>query len=132
MRFRCLIVVLALCLLPALASAQVGPSEYIAWDYGTADLTTYQITHFDACIDASPCATVSVTGGAVLSDTLANSTSFWRQVSGLTDGTHSIAVRACNASACSPATVYSFTYDDPAIPNTPLAVANLRHRGWLQ
>lgn len=99
-RWICALVALLVCTaLPVRAQAPVlGPNEAIGWDYADLDVSTYQVNRFEAAYDGGAFATV----GMVVSVQSAGITTY-KTTPTPQNGTHTVAIRACNVAGCGPA-----------------------------
>jgi hypothetical protein len=85
-------------LLFVLQTAVIGPMQQVGFDYADADLTTYQVSRFEASWDDQPFVVVE-TVAAILADTPPGFTTytvsppFW-------NGVHTVTIRACNSEVC--------------------------------
>ena len=87
----------------------IGPTDAIAFDYGNADFTAYQVTRFEASWDGLTFGAVT-TQSAVLADTPTGYTSYL-VTPPFSNGTHTVSFRACNAAGCGGASSpFAFAY----------------------
>lgn len=120
-----LLLALTILFAPSLAYAQVaGPLDNFAWDYRTADITTFAVSRFEVCVDAT-CRNF-VPADILWSNPTptppAGFSSYRIPVGAQTVGSHTIAVRACNTAApnnagCGDALSLQFTFElKPTVP----------------
>jgi hypothetical protein len=84
---------------PLLAQVIAGPTDSICFDYLDADLTTYQISHFEAQWDGQTWISVMPIA-VVLADTIPGATTYKLSIP-FSNGNHTLSVRACGTGGCS-------------------------------
>lgn len=100
------------------ASVPPPTGARLAFDYREADLGTYLVDHFEAAWDGGAFATLAAVKG-VLPDTPAGASSYTFVVP-FTTGSHTVAIRAVNATGGGAATpVYTWTAGPPPLPLPP-------------
>jgi len=116
------IIALTLVFIPSIVLAQATVNDSVAWDYSSANLTTYSVTHFNVCFDTNQlCTQVLATSGSFVDvDTQANHVSFARLIPAITPGAHNFTVAACNVGSCSEISSFNFTFDAQPISATGL------------
>lgn len=98
------------------AQGQVlGPNEAVGWDYADIDVSTYQVNRFEAAYDGGAFATV----GMVVSVQSAGITTY-KTTPTQQNGTHTVAIRACNVAGCGPASSPFGFVVLSAPPNAPV------------
>lgn len=105
----------------AQASEIIGPTDAIGFDYVDVDYQNSQVNRFEASYDGAPFTGLNA---AVYQN--ANGVTTYRFVPPQTNGTHTVAVRACNSIECGAATSpfgFAFPVVNPPTPNAP---TNLR------
>ena len=107
--------VVLLGLLPVSAQQPIGvdANDLLAWDYLDADMLAYAVTHFERSTDAGQWTPATITEQ---SSDGAGVTTYASTIGQLTNGTHTIAVRTCNAVGCSVPTPFEFIYGNPPPP----------------
>lgn len=120
-RTMLLAVVLAalVCARPVAAQTPVaGPLDSVRFDYVDVDLTTYQVIRFELCVDgqtsgcvqAEPAAATFVPTADQGGAPAAGAHAYKLKIPALTAGSHSLVIRACNASVCTDSTPLAFTF----------------------
>ena len=104
----------------------VGPEDAIGFDYADADLSGFQVTHFENSYDEGAWLTIGIPPVAAA----ANGLTTYRVAPTPTQGTHTISFRACNAVGCSaPSVPFAFApaaVPEPAVPPPPTGVRVIR------
>ena len=86
----------------------ITSNDAIGFDYAPSDVTTYAVTSFEAQWDTNAWVTLGMPSGVVLPDTLQGFVTY-SVVPTFTQGSHSLALRACNAVGCgSPSSPFAF------------------------
>lgn len=81
---------------PTFAQAPVfSPGDALGWDYPDADTATYQVSRFEAQYDNGAWVAVGMDVAGT-----ANGITTYKTTPAVTNGTHSVVVRACNVSGC--------------------------------
>ena len=108
-------VVVMLGLLPVSAQQPIGvdANDLLAWDYLDADMLAYTVTHFERSTDAGPWTPATI---AEQSSDGAGVTTYASLVGNMTNGTHTVAIRACNAGGCSAGIPLEFVFGNLAVP----------------
>lgn len=91
----------------------VDANDLIAWDYDDAIYQTYAVTHFERSTDGGPWTL------AAIAEQFPNGTGVTTrgtQVGDLPHGTHTVAIRVCNAVGCSSGLPFGFSYGNPPPP----------------
>src|SRR5262245_49349996 len=90
---------IAALLLFAYANASAQVQLYAVWDYPDAEIA--DVTRFDVRVDGGAYVSAGIPNPETLPDTMAGHKSFRYPLPPITNGTHSVAVRACNTLDCS-------------------------------
>jgi hypothetical protein len=126
----CLLLVIGLGLpgagadLLAQAAPTLGPNDALSFDYMDADLSTYQVSSFQASWDGGAWVAIGTTAFRD-AGTTSGATSY-KFNSPFTSGQHSVMVRACNAVGCgggSSPFVYVHAVAPSAVPGNLRKVA---------
>ena len=102
-RFSCVCLVGFALVSPGLMAQTVIVQQAVhkpAWDYLAANITAYQVTRFELCLD-QVCASVGLPVGTVVADTAPGALTYTAAFPLMAEGPHSFTVRACNATTCS-------------------------------
>ena len=90
------LLIVALSGVPVLQAPVIGPQDAIGFDYPDADVSGYQVTHFENQYDGGAWTSISMPPVAAQG----NGVSTYRVIPTTQTGTHNIAFRACNAVGC--------------------------------
>jgi hypothetical protein len=114
---RLILIALVVMSVPVLAQqpAPLGPNDAIGFDYSDANMTTYQVTGFEASFDSGPYQALGIPTPVVFADTLAGHRTY-RVLSPFANGTHTVVFRACNGAGCGVPSV-PFAYEHVSSPS---------------